>query len=235
MLPEERRGEIVATFLKMEAFVPEGKNGASIGEMARKAVETADRLSVATDALMPVLRTALVINWKESAMKSRYERFRCKFPEITTLAALKDALDKAEPVHFCEHYLRINATNEQNPKYKLLKGLTKGFLDYQRDQGIGSEIEAIRHWAAHVDVARLDADPIGGIRGVGPGVVGNIRLNLGLDAIKPDRHVIGVMKQHLLLDVPHHCYGKVAEWLGIGKRRFDEVLFRYGQAHGISG
>ena len=235
MISSEERKAVVCKVHEIEATVVsrDGKD-VLIREIGEAAVEESIRLAVSSDALMPVLRTALVINWKEAAMKPRYDRFRAEFPEVSTLENLKKVLDELEPVDFCRKYLNINASSMENPKYRLLLGLTNGFLEYQQSAGLASEIEAIRHWAAQVDVKNLDDDSIGRIHGVGIGVVENIRLNLGLPVVKPDRHVIGVMEKFLLVDIPHGRYGEFAESIGMDKRYFDSIAFEYGKEKQIS-
>lgn len=235
MIYSEDRKVIVARIHEIEATVVsrDGK-GVSIREIGEAAVDESMRLSTSSDALMPVLRTALVINWREAAMKPRYDRFRMTFPEISTLASLKKVLDEVEPVEFCSKYLNINARSTKNPKYGLLLGLTNGFLEYQQSVGLASEIEAIRHWAAQVDLKKNKSDPIGKIHGVGPGVVENIRLNLGLPVVKPDRHVIGVMEKFLQVAIPRSSYGEFAESVGMHKRYFDSIAFEYGKEKQIS-
>lgn len=82
----------------------------------------------------------------------------------------------------------------------------------------------------------LKNDPIGKRHGVGPGVVGNIKLNLGERVVKLDRHVIGVMKKFLQLEgVPVDAYDEFAKFIGIeNPRYFDCILFEYGKAKNIS-
>ena len=235
MISIEKRNQVFSRVMEIEkTVVSRDGRDVSIQEIGEAAVRNAAMLAESSDALMPVLRTALVINWKEAAMKPRYDRFRAEFPEVSTLAKLKQVLDAVEPVEFCSMYLDINATSEMNPKYRLLLGLTNGLLEYQRAVGLASEIEAIRHWAAQVDVKDLKNDPIGKIYGVGIGVVENIRLNLGLSVVKPDRHVIGVMETYLQVNIPHGSYGEFAESIGLDKRYFDSILFEYGKERDIS-
>jgi len=59
-------------------------------------------------------------------------------------------MDKTDPLDFCKRYLNINAnssTANENPKYCLLRELTNGFLEYQKEHSLSSEMEAIRHGA----------------------------------------------------------------------------------------
>lgn len=231
MITSAKRLEVLSLISKIE-------NSMSLSHSATSIADSCERLIKSTDAVAPVLRTALVINWKESMMKQRYERFVKMFPEISSLSELKKILDDTPPLEFCKTYLDINAnpsTPENNPKYRLLKELTDGFLEYQKIHSLSSEIEALRHWALNVDLCYLKSDPIGKRHGVGPGVVENIRLNLGYSVIKPDRHVIGVMQKVLQVNIPVDGYNKFAEEIGINARYLDYLLFEYGKAQNISG
>ncbi|MGZ8842534.1 MAG: hypothetical protein ACXW18_02660 [Pyrinomonadaceae bacterium] len=167
----------------------------------------------------------------------RYNRFRKKFPNITTLSSLKKAMDSTDALEFCKKYLDINASTsaaDKNPKYSLLKVLTNGFLEYQKEHDFSSEIDAIRHWSAGVNDKELKRDFIGRRHGVGPGVVRNIQLNLGERVIKPDRHVIGVMKDFLEVDIPFDRYNEFASFIGLDPRYLDCILFEYGKLKNIS-
>jgi hypothetical protein len=229
------KNHVIEKFRKLEAHLLEGNQ--SIGGRCEAAFEIAKRLMLSNDAMTPVLRTALVINWRESAMKVRYERFRKLYPEVRSLRRLQELISMHSAEEFCVNCLDIHPnpeSPEKNPKYALLKALTNGFLRYQHEIGATSEIDALRDWANSVDIKQLGDDPIGRLRGVGPGVVENIRLNLGLPTVKPDRHVIGVAKQCLGIDIRPSEYGDLCDHLGLDRRHFDCVLFEYGKAMNIS-
>jgi hypothetical protein len=108
------------------------------------------------------------------------------------------------------------------------------FSKYQKEHDLSSKIEAIRHWSERVKPEDLKNDPIGKRHGVGPGVIGNIKLNLGERVIKPDRHVIGLMKEFLKVDIPFDRYHKFASFIGLDPRYLDCILFEYGKLKNIS-
>lgn len=238
MISNDKKQEVLSRISEIENFtIKHDDKDITIGALCRSITAESAELSKLSDSLMPILRTALVINWREAAMKSRYDHFRKEFPEISTLSSLRRVMDSTDPLDFCRTYLNINANSSapaKNPKYRLLKELTNGFLEYQKDQGLSSEIEAIRHWSASLDHRNLKKDFIGRRRGVGPGVVGNIKLNLGERVIKPDRHVIGVMKEFLQVDIPFDSYNEFARVIGMDARYLDCILFEYGKAKKIS-
>lgn len=232
MLSDDEKQKVLSLINEIEQSILTG-DGVTIRALCEDKSKESGELRNSSDSLTPILRTALVINWKESAMKSRYDRFRHCFPEIATLADLKRVMERTAPFEFCRQYLNINANRsaaDKNPKYCLLKTLTNGFLEYQKFHNIPSEIEAIRHWSANVKPNDLKHDFIAKMHGVGPGVVGNIKLNLGERVIKPDRHVIGVMKEFLEVDIPFHRYNEFATFIGLDDPRYlDCILFEYGK------
>lgn len=238
MLSNEKRQDVLSRISEIENYViRHDDKDVAICVLCNEIAAESEKLADLSDSLMPILRTALVINWRESAMKSRYNHFRKAFPEISTLSALKSVMDSTDPLDFCKRYLNINANSsapDKNPKYCLLRELTHGFLDYQKEYGFSSEIEAIRHWSTNLKLEDLKNDFIGKRPGVGPGVVANIRLNLGEVVIKPDRHVISVMKDFLAVDIPFDRYGEFARAIGKNPRYLDCILFEYGKAKKIS-
>ncbi len=238
MISNDNKQKVLSLISEIEtSTVKHDDKDIAIDALCRNITRESAELAKSNDSLMPILRTALVINWRESAMKSRYDRFRKKFPDITTLSALKRVMDCTDALEFCKKYLNINAASsaaDKNPKYCLLKELTDGFLEYQKEHGFSSEIEAIRDWSGKVNSNKLKRDCIGKRHGVGPGVIGNIKLNLGERVIKPDRHVIGVMKEFLKVDIPFDRYNEFASFIELDARYLDCILFQYGKSQNIS-
>lgn len=234
MLSNEKKEEVLSKIKIIENFIiSHGDGDIAIGTMCSAITAESAELAYSDDSLMPILRTALVINWRESAMKRRYDRFKNIFPKISTLSALKRIMDSTEPLDFCKTYLDINAKTDKNPKYCLLRELTNGFLEYQKHFGLSSEIEALRHWSKQVDSSDLKNDPIGKRHGVGQATVENIKLNLGCRVVKADRHVIGVMKKFLQVDIPVDGYTDFAKFIGKDARYLDCILFKYGKINNM--
>lgn len=240
-MSDAQRQAVLSKISQIENFITthDGKKVA-ISDVGKAEAAKSAELLKSTDSLAPILRTALVINARESGMRKRYDLFIKTFPEITGLLELQHVMNSTEPLEFCRKYLNIKAKLVTNPKYCLLKVLTDGFLEYQKEHGCSTEIEAIRRWSANVNPDKLEGDPIGQLHGVGPGVVGNIKLCLGEPVVKRDRHVVGVMSQFLQQELPHD-FGEFVKFMkefaqSIGKdtRYLDSILFEYGKANNIS-
>lgn len=248
MISNDKKPKILSQIKEIEDFVISHDDRASTIDALRDVLaEESAELAKLSDSLTPILRTSLVINNTEAAMKSRYKRFVEKFPSISTLSALKRVMDSTKPWDFCKTYLKIDANPaaaDKNPKYCLLRELTDGFLEYQKVESLSSEIDAIRQWSKVVGLKAESAanfrefhkylkkdDPIGKRRGVGPAVVQNIKLCLGENVGKTDRNVNDVMKKFLKVE---DSFEEFARFIGEEPRYLDYILFKYGQAKKIS-
>ncbi len=114
MISNEKKQEVLSLISEIENLtVKHDDKDIAIGTLCRTITAESAELAKSSDSLTPILRTALVINWKESAMKSRYERFVRCFPEISTLSALKRVMDNKGALDFCKTYLKINAKTDK--------------------------------------------------------------------------------------------------------------------------
>ena len=179
-----------------------------------------------------ILNTALAINWKWTIAKPRIDRFLREFPEINSLEKLDRTLARLDARTFAKKYLNIKVNTKKpdvNPKYQMLKSLCSAFLNYQRVHKLQTETEALHHWAKQVDLSDLKHDSIGGITGVGPAAVQNLRLCLGYNVAKPDRHVERVLAQLFCLKIRWYQFPELANDVGLSELYLDKVLYEYGR------
>ena len=149
-ISERQKAQILSKIIEIENFaLSPSDGGITVRAFGERIMAVCAELANSSDSVTPVFRTALVINWPEKAMESRYKRFREVFPQITTLSHLKHPMDSSSALSFCKRYLDINANKsaaKKNPKYSLLRELTNGFLDYQEKNNLPTEMAAIRKW-----------------------------------------------------------------------------------------
>lgn len=188
-------------------------------------------------SLFPVFNVSLTINWDfEKLAKPRIDRFKKLYPEITSLQELKNRLNEEGPKLFIKKYMDIEAdpkNPDKNPKFALLKTLIDGFLSYQKKFGFINEYEALRHWADNLNLKEYKQDYIGCRKGVGLGTIQNIKLNMGYNVVKPDRHVRNVLKTFFDVDIEFYQHDELARELDFTPLYFDKVLFEYGRNKGL--
>jgi hypothetical protein len=224
---------LIKRFKMLEDFVGTDdstgeRNKLSILASKREKVFLTSKLKMSS---YPLIEVSLVINWNYTKLaKPRIDRFKKDFPEIKTISQLDQLLKSTLPGVFLKKYLGINSSNpERNPKYNLLKSLVKGFIEYQKQTGIENEIKMLYHWGDHIILKNYKEDPVGKQPGVGQGVIQNLSLCLGMQVLKPDRHVINTIKNQLKLDVSPIEFPELAKELGVSPLYLDKVLFEYGR------
>lgn len=184
-----------------------------------------------------LIEVSLVINWNYTrTAKPRIDRFKKEFPEIKTIQQLDHLIKSTSPKLFLEKYFNIHSTNPlRNPKYQLLRSLVAGFQEYQLKIGIDDEIEMLYHWGKQMNLKEYRKDPVGKQKGVGPGVIQNLCLCLGMQVVKPDRHVINTIKNQLKIDVRPTEFPALAKELDVSPLYLDKVLFEFGRNKAMYG
>ncbi len=205
-----------------------GKPG-MLKDLAKEKEKRLKEYSTLDSTVFPILNTALVINWKWETAKKRIDRFFRLFPQINSLQKLNMEIERNDPIKFCITYLQINASSDKNPKYQLLRNLCQEFLAYQSEYNFSTEKEALLQWANNVDMSNLKNDPIGKLHLVGPAAVENLRMMMGIDVVKPDRHVLRVIKSEFGVTIDCDEFNDFAKALGVSPTYLDKVLYEYGR------
>jgi hypothetical protein len=189
-------------------------DGRTLGEVAR---ESAQGMEEETPAAV-LVNTALSINWKWSAAEKRVERFKTNYPNIRTFSDLNGLLESMNEVDFCKRAFYITA-KPGNPKYKRLKNLLRGFIDFQREFGLGDDWETIQKWGQQVDVDNIAQDPlVKGRPGIGLATIQNIKIVSGFNTSKPDRRIVQVLEHRFKMNL-----GKTAEKLPNAVHKVEEL------------
>ncbi|MDJ1430910.1 hypothetical protein [Halostagnicola sp. A-GB9-2] len=112
------------------------------------------------------------------------ERFRDSFVESGRLASLSDLASLT-----LEDDDLVEAVGARRKRHVLLEIADR--LERRPEDG---DLESLQVWAAEADIYRYEADPIGGISGVGPSSVQYLRILAGVDTVKPDPAVAAFLE-----------------------------------------
>ncbi len=198
-----------------------GEDGRTLGEVARESAQDMREDSPAA----AVVNTALAINWKWTLAEPRIERFKVQYPKVKSFSSLKQLLGSMNERDFCRKVLDIPGAKPGNPRRRMLKDLVEAFLDYERRKGLKDDWEAIQKWGEEVNVDDLANDPVvGGIKGVGPATVQNIKIVSGFDTSKPDRRLENALR-HLRLRNPVHIVELLSELTGYKCIELDQLFW----------
>ena len=183
-------------FLKMQIenmkeTVIENEN-VTIWEIVKKDIQE-DWTSNHVEAIINTV-LAMRQRWKETA-EPRFVEYQKNYSHIKTLYDLDNLIGNLSELEFCKNVLGMNITKNDNWRYKMLCGMVKAFIEYQKENGFDSDKKAMMDWAIKCNLSQLEEDFIGKLNNVGLATVQNLRMCLGIDTIKPDVHIINALKK----------------------------------------
>jgi hypothetical protein len=130
--------------------------------------------------------TSIGLNYFQ-AVVPRVMDFRREFLDTGRIQTLGELAE--------ERTERLRKVWRNRRSWDVAKGVA-GYLSHIADSGIG-EKQALRLWAAEVDLQRWRMDPIGRIRGVGINTLQYLRMMGGVDTVMPDKIVKRVINSIL--------------------------------------
>lgn len=181
-----------------------------------------------TNHVEAIINTVLAMRqrWKETA-EPRFIKYQKKYTCINTLYDLDNLIRDSSELEFCKNVLDMNITKNDNWRYKMLCGMVKAFIEYQKENGFDSDKEAMMDWAIKCNLSQLENDVIGRLNNVGLATVQNLRMCLGIDTIKPDVHIINALKKIGLGNEVEICE-LISELTGYKCIELDQIFWHWG-------
>jgi|GEM_PF-1847991 hypothetical protein len=131
-------------------------------------------------------------------------------------------------VNFC-------GMNEEH-KYHILRQLLDEIDKLKVKTGIHDDYSIVNHWAQKADYMNASSEIIGRISGIGIATFQHLRMNFGVDTVKPDQRVTEVLNREYALKStnPIECIAAVesiAKIVGLRAIELDQILVNYGSGY----
>lgn len=120
-------------------------------------------------------------NFVEPTMNKIFD----KYPDLHSFSDLRKLINKQTKRSFLKNVWQYNDPE----RYDLLCEVLKGFEQLKKKYGLRRDIYVMRRWGKEFDLNELDSDPIGSIHGIGLATCQYLRMQSGIDTLKPDRRV----------------------------------------------
>ena len=175
-----------------------------------------------------IVNTVLAMrqNWDKIA-EPRFLKYQENYQHISTLEKMNELIDSMDEKEFCDKVLGLNISKDNYWRYNMLKDMVNAFIEYQKENGLESDNEAMLKWAKEFDYSN-ENDQIICINNVGLATVQNLRMCLGINTVKPDVHVKNALEEIRLGNEIQICE-LVSELTGISCRDLDQIFWLWGQ------
>ena len=194
-----------------------------IGELAEK-----HELSKwANNPAEALLNTVLAVRqrWFEK-VEPCLENFTQNYPNVQTIYDFKKLIESMNVYEFCDKIFFMKIKKASFWRYNMLKEMITAFIEYQMNNGFTSDYEAMKNWAKNCNLSDLKNDMIGKLPNVGLATVQNLRICLGINTLKPDRHIQNALKEMGLGNNVEVCE-LISEITGYTPLELDQIFWHW--------
>lgn len=178
------------------------------------------------------LRVVLAANRKfNTHVKPKIDRIIKDYPNLKSFESLSQLLESKTEDEFYKFW------GHRNPKkYNVLRNLLDAVKQLKEKYKISDDFELMQEWARNVDLENYEYDLIGRIENVAIATIQHLRMDFGINTVKPDQRVIEVLKREF--GYKKVTQGKaiklvenMAKVSGIPTRKLDLILVNYGSGY----
>lgn len=121
-------------------------------------------------------------------------------------------------------------------KYTILKDVLKTINDLKERWNVQDDYRAMNKWAQEADLKDHKRDILGKIHGIGIATFQHLRMNFGVDTVKPDRQVTKALKREFGFDSNNPIKAIIAAEIiakmsGFRVLEIDQILVNYGSGY----
>jgi len=178
------------------------------------------------------LRVVLAANRKYNThVKPNIDRIIQDNPSLTTFKSLKNLIKSKSREEFYEFWGHKNLK-----KYNTLVNLIEATDQIRLKYNIQDDFKLMHKWAENIDIYDYENDIIGRIKNIAIATLQHLRMDFGINTIKPDQRVIEVLKREFNFKKVNQIRAirlveEMANISEITVRNLDLVLVNYGSGY----
>jgi len=178
------------------------------------------------------LRVVLAANRKYNThVKPNIDRIIIENPSLTTIKSLKTLIESKSREEFYEFWGHKNLK-----KYNTLVNLIEATEQIRLKYNIQDDFKLMHKWAENIDIYDYESDIVGRIKNIAIATLQHLRMDFGINTIKPDQRVIEVLKREFEFKKVNQIRAiKLVEEMAniseISVRKLDLVLVNYGSGY----
>ncbi|CAM4278939.1 hypothetical protein [Gillisia limnaea] len=178
------------------------------------------------------LSVVLAANRKYNThVKPNIDRIIEQYPSLTTFKSLKNLIESKTREEFYDFWGHKNLK-----KYNTLVNLIEATDQIRLKYNVPDDFKLMQKWAENVDIYDYENDIIGRIKNIAIATIQHLRMDFGINTIKPDQRVIEVLEREFDFKKVNQIRAiKLVEEMAniseITVRNLDLVLVNYGSGY----
>ncbi len=178
------------------------------------------------------LRVVLAANRKYNThVKPNIDRIIKENPSLTSFKSLKKLIESKSREEFFKFWGHKNLK-----KYNTLVNLLEATDQIRLKYNIQDDFKLMHKWAENIDIYDYENDIIGRIKNIAIATLQHLRMDFGINTVKPDQRVIEVLKREFKFKNVNQIRAiklveAMADIAKITVRKLDLVLVNYGSGY----
>lgn len=200
----------------------------TIGEASSKEAKKYGRNQKERPAIA-IIEVVLSIN-RKYATHVEPHIIRLERTDLATFKQLEEKLTTYSREQFYNYW-----GHHDERKYGILSNLIKSINVLKNKYNINNDYILMNKWAMEANIDKYNVDIIGGIKYIGLATFQHLRMNFGVDTVKPDRQVKEVLKREFgfvgsdkktIIEVE-----RISKITGYSTIELDQIFVNYGSGY----
>jgi hypothetical protein len=201
----------------------------TIGEASSKEAKKYGRNQKERPAIA-IIEVVLSINRKYATHVEPYIIWLIENTELKSFKQLENIISTYTTEEFYNYW-----GHHDSRKYGIIINLLKAINTLRDKYKIEDDYILMNKWAIEANIDKYDSDIIGGIKYIGLATFQHLRMNFGVDTVKPDRQVKEVLKRELgfvgsdkktIIEVE-----RISKITGYSTIELDQIFVNYGSGY----
>ena len=191
-----------------------------------------DKESPNSNPAIIFLRVVLAANRNYTKqVKPKIDKIISEYPNLKSFAELEILVNELSQKEFFDFW-----GHKDHKKYQTLKDLLKAVHKIRDRYKIEDDYNLMQQWSKDLNLAKYDKDVIGKIKNVAIATIQHLRMDFGIDTVKPDQRVIEVLQREFqFMKVSQKRAIQIVEEIAkiseIQIRKIDLILVNYGSGY----
>lgn len=179
-----------------------------------------------------LLRVVLAANRKyNTQVKPNIERIVKEYPEIDSFDSLKEFINSKTQEEFYTFW-----GHNDLKKYNVLLKILDATDQLREKYKIDDDFKLMQQWAKNVELDNYEKDPIGRIENVAIATIQHLRMDFGINTVKPDQRVMEVLEREFGYEKVSQTMAikiveDIAKLTQIPIRKLDLIMVNYGSGY----
>ena len=159
------------------------------------------------------------------------KRIENDYPNLKTLNDLEALLIQKSKEEFFKFW-----GHKDQKKYNTLVELLAKSKELKLHYGISDDFSLMKKWSENVSIENIESDPLYKIKNVAIATIQHLRMDFGIDTVKPDQRVMEVLLREFGFKKVNQLSSiaiveEIAKITGIKIRELDLIFVNYGSGY----